>query len=287
MRRTGSREKKAWKKVFHSSKLALCAAGVIFGLLAGAVFAPLIAPYDPDAVDLDSVKLSPDRRHLFGTDEKGRDIFSRVVYGARVSLAIGVLATASALIVGGMIGLVGGYFGGRLDYLFQMVIDITLAFPSLLLAIGITVVLSPGFLTVLIALALVGWASIARLVRGEVLAMKEREYVEAARACGSTPAGVLFRHVLPNCLPIIIVAGSLKVGTFILGEAALSFLDLGVRPPTPTWGFMISASREFLKSAPWMAVFPGLFLAVTVIAFNLLGDAVRDLLDPAMKSGEV
>ncbi len=272
-------------KKLRSDKIALVAAGVIVCLIAGAILAPLIAPYDPDAVDLDQAKLSPSRKHIFGTDEKGRDIFSRVIYGARVSLSIGLLATVSALVVGGLVGLAGGYFGGRIDGLLQMITDITLAFPSLLLAIGITVILSPGFLTVLIALVLVGWASIARLVRGEVMAVKEGEYVQAARACGSSPARVLFRHVLPNCLPIILVAGSLKVGTFILGEAALSFLDLGVRPPTPTWGFMISASREYLKAAPWMAIFPGLFLAGAVIAFNLLGDSVRDFLDPKLKAG--
>lgn len=270
-------------KLIRSNKIAIFAATVIIVLVLAAFLAPLISPYDPNTVDLDEVKLSPGSKHLFGTDEKGRDIFSRVVYGARISLSIGFLATALALTLGVVVGLAGGYFGGKIDSSLQMLTDITLAFPSLLLAIGITVVLSPSFITVCIALGLVGWASIARLVRGEVLAIKEREYVEAARACGSPPLRILFRHILPNCLSLVLVAASLKIGAFLLGEAALSFLDLGVRPPTPTWGFMISAGREYLKSAPWMAVFPGLALALAVISFNLLGDFLRDCLDPKLK----
>jgi len=270
-------------RIIRSNKIAAFALGVIVCMILVALLAPLISPRDPNAVNLDEVKLSPGKKHLFGTDEKGRDIFSRVLYGARISLSVGFLATALALTFGVAVGLLGGYFGGKIDSSFQMLTDITLAFPSLLLAIGITVVLSPGFITVCIALGLVGWASIARLVRGEVLSLKERQYVEAARASGSGPLRLLFRHILPNCLPLVLVAASLKIGVFILGEAALSFLDLGVRPPTPTWGFMISAGREFLKSAPWIAVFPGLFLGLTVISFNLLGDFLRDSLDPKLK----
>ncbi len=253
------------------------------GLILAALLAPWITSTSPTAVNLDGVKLPPGRGHIFGTDEQGRDVFSRVVYGARISLRIGLLATSLALLAGTIIGLLGGYFGGLLDGLFQILIDITLAFPSLLLAIGIAVVLSPGWVTVLIALTLVGWASLARLVRGEVLTWKKREFVEAARACGASPFRIIFRHILPNCLPLLLVAASLKVGGFILGGAALSFLDLGVRPPTPSWGLMISAGREYLKAAPWMAIFPGLALALTVFAFNILGDALRDRVDPKLK----
>jgi len=252
-------------------------------IVSAAVFAPLLAAFPPDEVDLDRVGEGPSGTHWFGTDEKGRDVFSRVVYGARFSLGIGVLATAMALLLGAAAGLAAGYFGGTVDAVVQMITDITLAFPSLLLAIGISVVLAPGFVTVFVALALVGWASIARLVRGEVLGIRESEYVQAARAGGVSSAGIIVRHILPNCLPVILVAGSLKIGGFILGEAALSFLDLGVRPPDPAWGYMISAGREYLKSCPWMTVFPGFFLALTVFSFNLLGDAVRDRLDPSFK----
>ncbi|MCX6348551.1 MAG: ABC transporter permease [Candidatus Aureabacteria bacterium] len=260
---------------------SVCAGAVIVFILL-ALFSPLIAPCDPLAVDLECVKKPPSARHWFGTDEKGRDIFSRVIYGARFSLAIGLLATALALVIGTAAGLIGGYFGGKADAALQALTDVTLAFPSLLLAIAITIVLSPGFVTVFLALGLVGWAAIARLVRGEVMALKGREFVMAARAGGSSPARILLRHILPNCLPLILVAGSLKIGAAILGEAALSFLDLGVRPPAPTWGSMISSSREFLSSAPWMAIFPGIFLSTAVIVSNLLGDSLRDWLDPRL-----
>ena len=265
------------------NKLAFGSGAVIVGLILAALLAPLITSLSPTAVNLDRVKLPPGPGHIFGTDEKGRDIFSRVVYGARISLKIGLLATTLALLTGTIIGLLGGYFGGLFDGFFQMVTDITLAFPGLLLAIGIAVVLTPGWVTVLIALTLVGWASLARLVRGEVLSLKKREFVEAARAGGASPLRIIFKHILPNCLPLLLVAGSLKVGSFILGEAALSFLDLGVRPPAPSWGLMISASREYLRAAPWMAIFPGVALALTVFAFNLLGDALRDRFDPKLK----
>ncbi len=270
-------------KFLKKKKLAAAASGFLTLMILAALLAPLLAPFDPNAVDLDRVSRPPSRRHLFGTDEKGRDVFSRVLYGARISLLIGAAATAASLLIGGAVGLAGGYFSGPLDSLFQMVTDITLAFPGLLLAIGITIVLPPGFFSVLIALSLVGWSSIARVVRGEALSLKQREFVEAGRAAGSSPLRIIVRHILPNCLPLILVVASLKVGSFILAESALSFLDLGVRPPAAAWGFMISAGREYLKTAPWMTFFPGLALALTVIACNLLGDAARDYLDPRLK----
>lgn len=263
----------------HDATAAACS-GAILLLILLALLAPLIAPYDPLSLDLESVKAPPSACHPFGTDEKGRDVLSRVLYGARFSLLIGLLATALALALGTAAGLLGGYCGGAVDAALQAVTDVTLAFPSLLLAIAIALVLSPGLVSVFLALGLVGWAAVARLVRGEVLSLKGREFVAAARAGGASSARILFRHILPNCLPLILAAGSLKIGAAILGEAALSFLDLGIRPPAPSWGFMISSSREFLSSAPWMAVFPGLFLSAAVIAFNLLGDSLRDRLDP-------
>ncbi len=264
-------------------KLAASAAAFLALIILAALLAPVLAPCDPNGIDLDRVSQSPCRRHLFGTDEKGRDIFSRVLYGARLSLLIGGAATVASLLLGGAVGLLGGYFSGPVDSFFQMLTDITLAFPGLLLAIGITIVLPPGFFSVLAALSLVGWSSIARVIRGETLVLKRREFVEAGRAAGSSHFRIMLRHVLPNCLPLILVVASLKVGSFILAESALSFLDLGVRPPAAAWGFMISAGREYLKSVPWISFFPGLALALTVIACNLLGDAARDYLDPRMK----
>lgn len=271
-------------RFLRSGPRIVFALGLLGIMVLLALSAPLLAPAPPDRVDLEAIRLPPSRSHPFGTDEKGRDVFSRVLYGARFSLGIGALSTLLALGLGAGAGLIGGYCGGKADAVLQVVTDITLAFPSLLLAIAISVVLSPGFVTVFIALGLAGWASIARLVRGEVLGLREAGFVAAARASGASTVRILLRHILPNCAPLVLVAGSLKIGGFILGEAALSFLDLGVRPPAPAWGYMISAGREYLVSSSWITIFPGVFLALTVLSCNLLGDALRDRLDPGLKT---
>lgn len=264
-------------------KAAAAAALAILALVLAALAAPLLAPYDPLRIDLDALRLPPSWDHWMGTDNKGRDVLSRVLFGARVSLVVGVAATAVSMVIGLFVGITGGYAGGWVDGALTALTDMVMAFPSLLLAIGITVVLPPGLVTVMLALAVVGWASFARLSRGLVLSIKEMPYVEAARASGCTTGRVLVRHVLPNCMPLVIIAGSLKVGGFILAESALSFLGLGAQPPTPTWGAMVSLSRSYILSAPWTVVFPGLAIAVTVLAFNILGDSLRDWLDPKMR----
>lgn len=263
-----------------TNKFAFFSAVILGILLFSAILAPLISPYDPLSIDLDSIKESPSLKHPFGTDNKGRDIFSRVLYGARVSLSVGLLAGALSMALGLFFGIVSGYFGGKIDRMIMILTDLTLAFPSLILAIGITVVLPPGIYTVLIALAAVGWASFARLVRGIVLSVKEIPYIEAAKAIGSTRSRILINHILPQCVPVAFVAMGLKLGGFILLESALSFLGLGAQPPTPTWGSMISQNRIYIHSAPWMVIFPGLAIAITTISFNILGDALRDYLDP-------
>ncbi|MBI5696388.1 MAG: ABC transporter permease [Nitrospirae bacterium] len=264
-------------------KVAFAAALAILALILAALAAPLVAPYDPLRIDLDALRHPPSWSHWMGTDNKGRDVLSRVLFGARISLIVGVAATAVSMVIGLLVGIVSGYMGGKVDSVLSAFTDMVMAFPSLLLAIGITVVLPPGLFTVMLALAIVGWASFARLSRGMVLSIKEMPYVEAARASGCTTGRVLLRHVLPNCLPLIIIAGSLKVGGFILAESALSFLGLGAQPPTPTWGSMVSLSRNYILSAPWMVIFPGLAIAVTVLSFNILGDSLRDWLDPKMR----
>ena len=242
-----------------------------------------LAKLDPLAMDLDHLKQPPGKAHLLGTDSKGRDVLARVIYGSRISLAVGIIASALSLCIGIFFGLIAGYFGGRTDAVLTQFFDIFLAFPSLLLAIGISAVMAPGLTSAMLAITLVGWAGFARLVRGITLSLKEQAYIEASRALGATPARILYRHILPNALPLILVAGSLRVGGFILLEAALSFLGLGVQPPTPTWGSMISLNRAYINSAPWMVVFPGFAISITVISFNILGDFLRDKLDPRMQ----
>ncbi len=262
---------------------ALIAVILLILLVLAAAIGPSLAPYDPLAMDLDNVKQPPGNGHLLGTDSKGRDILSRVIAGSRISLSVGIFAALLSLAIGIFFGLTAGYFGGRTDAVLSQVFDIFLAFPSLLLAIGISAVMPPGLLSAMLAITLVGWAGFARLVRGITLSLKEQTYVEASRALGATPSRILSRHILPNALPLLLVAGSLRVGGFILLEAALSFLGLGVQPPTPTWGSMISLNRAYINSAPWMVIFPGLAISITVISFNIVGDFLRDKLDPRMQ----
>jgi peptide/nickel transport system permease protein len=252
-------------------------------LVIAALAAPLLTHYNPEYADLDSLKQPPNKAHILGTDSIGRDIYARILYGARISLTVGVVAAFLSLCIGIFFGLISGYFGGRLDSVLSQFFDIFLAFPSLLLAIGISAVMPAGLTSAMLAITLVGWAGFARLVRGITLSLKEQTYVEASRALGATPARILTKHILPNALPLIIVAGSLRVGGFILLEAALSFLGLGVQPPTPTWGSMISLNRAYINSAPWMVIFPGMAISITVISFNILGDFLRDKLDPRMQ----
>ena len=270
-------------KDLKSNTPALIAVAVLLTLVLTAVVGPLVVPYDPLSMDLDSLRQPPSAVHLLGTDSKGRDILSRLVYGARISLAVGILAASLSMCIGIVLGLIAVYFCGRVDAVLTQMFDIFLAFPSLLPAIGISAVMSPGLTSAMLAITLVGWAGFARLVRGVTLSLKEQTYVEASRALGASSARILYKHILPNALPLILVAGSLRVGGFILLEAALSFLGLGVQPPAPTWGSMISLNRAYINSAPWMVIFPGLAISITVIAFNILGDFLRDWLDPRMQ----
>jgi peptide/nickel transport system permease protein len=270
-------------KDLTSNTSALVAVVLLALLVLTAIVGPSLVSYKPEAMDLDHLKQPPNAQHLLGTDSIGRDVLSRVVYGARISLSMGIVASAVSLCIGIFFGLIAGYFGKTVDAFFSQVFDIFLAFPSLLLAIGISAVMPPGLTSAMLAITLVGWAGFARLVRGITLSLKEQTYVEASQALGASPARILYRHILPNALPLLLVAGSLRVGGFILLEAALSFLGLGVQPPTPTWGSMISLNRAYINSAPWMVIFPGLAISITVISFNILGDFLRDKLDPRMQ----
>lgn len=249
---------------------------ILFSIIMSILCAPLLAGYDPLRIDLDNIKQPPSLKYPFGTDSKGRDIFSRVLYGGRISLGVSFSAAALSMIIGLFFGLTAGFAGGRIDMLIIALIDLVLSFPSLLLAIGISVVLPPGIYTVMIAIAAVGWASFARIIRGYVFTIKSMPYIEAARAVGCSDARIVLRHLLPQCLPLTAVMMGLKLGGYIITEASLSFLGLGPQPPAPSWGGMISAGRAYILSEPWMVIFPGIAIVVTALGFNLVGDILRD-----------
>ena len=245
-----------------------------------ALAAPWVAPFDPIATSWSLVRKAPSGAHWFGTDEVGRDLFSRVIWGGRASLAAGVISVSIAVGVGVPLGMLAGYLGGLLDAAISRLTDAMLAIPFLILAIALAAFLGPSLGNAMIAIGVTATPIFVRLSRGQVLAVRAEEYVEAARAVGNPPARILLRHILPNILPPVIVQATLAVAAAIIAEASLSFLGLGQQPPSPSWGSMLNTAQRFLTQAPWMAVFPGLAIFVTVLAFNLLGDGLRDALDP-------
>ncbi|HEU4990089.1 MAG TPA: ABC transporter permease [Gemmatimonadaceae bacterium] len=255
----------------------------VIALLAfAAIAAPLVARHDPLAIDLRAPLLAPSGAHWLGTDVQGRDVWARLVYGARISLAVGVFSQAIALALGLVLGLTAGYYGRWFDELVMRLADVTLAFPTLLLLIALVAALQPSLTIVFLTIGFVGWAAMARLVRAQVLVVRELEFVQASRALGARDWRVMARHVLPSVLAPVVIAATLGIAAAIMAESSLSFLGLGVQPPTPSWGAMIADARDLaqLQSAPWTSVAPGLAIGLTVLAFNLLGDALRDALDP-------
>ncbi len=253
---------------------------IILVVVLGAIFAPWLLPWDTAAQDLSHRLQGPSWQHWFGLDELGRDILARVLLGARVSLLVGFVVVGVSSTVGLAVGAVSGYYGGRIDQVIGRVMDVLMAFPGILLAIALVAVLGPSLTNVVLALALIGWVGYARLVRGQVLRAREFEYVVAARALGSGTLRILARHVLPTALPPVLVQATLGMAGAMLAEAALSFLGLGVQPPTPSWGTMINGGRAHLLDAPHLTIFPGVFLAIVVLGFNFLGDGLRDAIDP-------
>lgn len=247
-----------------------------------ALFAPFVAPYDPLKADLREMLNPPSLRHPLGTDELGRDILSRIVYGSRISLTLGVVSVGIGLTGGLPLGALGAYYGGIADLLIMRLIDILLAFPAILLAIVVVSILGPGLYNAMIAVGVSQLPIYARLIRSVILSIKEKEFVEAARALGANDAWILLRHIVPNALAPVIVQATLNVASAILSAAALGFLGLGAQPPTPEWGTMLSKGRVYLRVAPHVTTFPGLAILLTVLGFNLLGDGLRDALDPRM-----
>lgn len=268
-----------WKDL-KRHRLALVGAGILIGLIGVAVLAPLLAPYDPLEQNLYKRLQAPSLTYPLGTDDFGRDILSRIIYGARISLRIGLISISIALSVGSALGLVAGYRGGGLDTVVMRLMDIMLAFPSILLAIAIVAVTGPGIENVMVAVSIVMVPQYARLVRACVLSIREMAYVEAARALGGGEVRILLASVLPNCAAPLIVQSTLSMGTAILDAAGLSFLGLGAQPPVPEWGAMLSGGRELLLKAPWVMTFPGLAIFTVVLGLNLFGDGLRDALDP-------
>ena len=248
-----------------------------------ALFAPYFAPYDPYEIDLNLQFSQPTAEHWFGTDMFGRDILSRVIYGTRISLLIGLIPTFFSMIIGIILGLTSGYYGGKIDTIIMRIADIVLAFPSLLLAMVFMYTLGANLINLFISLSAVRWAGISRVVRSQTLSLKEMEFIEASKSIGTKTGTIMFRHIFPNCVPNIIVLFTLNIPNAILMESSLSFLGVGAQPPTPSWGLMISRGKEFLLNAPWVSIFPGIMILIIALAFNFFGDGLRDALDPYMK----
>ncbi|MDQ0193982.1 nickel transporter permease [Paenibacillus wynnii] len=273
----------AWK-AFRKNKTAMVGLGIIVFFVLIALLAPFIAPYGFKEQELVNRLKAPSSAHWFGTDDLGRDLFTRVIYGARISLWVGFFSVIGSIVVGTFLGVLAGFYGKWIDMLISRMFDILLAFPSILLAIAIVAILGPSLQNALYAIAIVNVPTYGRLVRSKVLSLKSEEYVTAARAIGMKNSRILISHILPNSITPIIVQGTLGIATAIIEAAALGFLGLGAQPPDPEWGKMLSDSRQFISKAPWTVLFPGLSIMLTVIGFNLMGDGLRDILDPRMKN---
>lgn len=280
------KRKTFWRLLF-SNKLALIGFIFIVGWTLIAILSSWIVPHDPYVTDPANKLLPPSAEHWFGTDNYGRDILSRVIYGARISIWTGMIAVSISFIIGVPLGAIAGFYGGRMGSIIMRCMDILLAFPSLVLAMAIAVTMGPGLMSALIAVGIVGIPEFARLIHGQTISLREKEFVEASRAIGVTNGTILFRHILPNALAPLLVNATLGMGFAILTSASLSFLGLGVKPPIAEWGAMISEGRAYIISGEWWIVtFPGLGIATAILGFNLLGDGLRDVLDPRLRSSK-
>ena len=276
------RESIFWRQ-FRRNQLAMGSGGVVLLLSLAALLAPWMAPYDPSAYDVRQILLPPSFAHWLGTDQIGRDVLSRMLYGARISMAVGFVSVGIAVVVGTLIGSVAAYYGGRVDELLMRFVDLMLNFPRLFLLLTLIALLRPSIWIIMAVIGLTGWMGLARLVRSEILSLKEREFVLSARALGAMDRRIMFRHILPNALVPVLVSATLGVAGAILAESGLSFLGLGVQPPTPSWGNILNEGRANIEIAWWLSVFPGMAILVTVLAYNLLGEGLRDALDPRLR----
>ncbi len=270
-----------WRQ-FRKSPLAIAGGVVVTVLALAALLAPVLAPYDPAAYDVKQILLPPSPAHWFGTDQLGRDVLSRMLFGARISMSVGFVSVGIAVLIGTLIGTMAAYYGGRTDELLMRFVDLMLNFPRFFLLLTLIAFLRPSIFVIMAVIGLTGWMGLARLVRGEILSLKEREYVQSAHALGARDRRIMFRHILPNSLVPILVSATLGVAGAILAESGLSFLGLGVQPPTPSWGNLLIDGKANIEIAWWLSVFPGMAILVTVLAYNLLGEGLRDALDPRL-----
>jgi peptide/nickel transport system permease protein len=268
---------------FKKNKRAMVGLWMVLVFIVVAVLAPLIAPYDPIEQNMQIMLEKPSLKHPFGTDEFGRDLFSRIIYGAQISLAIGTVGVLIAVIFGVALGTIAGYFGGWIDNIIMRIMDIFMAFPSFLLALAIVSVLGPGMVNVMIAIGIFSIPNFSRIARSSVISIKNKEFIEATRAMGGTDTRIIIKHLIPNSISPIIVLSTMRIATAIITAAGLSFLGMGAQPPTPEWGAMLSTGREYLRVAPHVSTIPGLAIMFLVLGFNMLGDGLRDALDPKMK----
>lgn len=249
-----------------------------------AIFAFYIAPYDPASINVENAFLAPSLKHLFGTDQLGRDIFSRIVYGGRISLSIGFVAVGISVLMGSLIGSISGYYGGKIDTIIMRVVDMFLCFPTFFLILAVVAILGSNIYNIMIIIGVTSWMGVARLIRAEILSLKERDFIQASRLAGSSDFHIITKHLIPNSLTPVLVSATLGVGGAILTEAALSFLGLGVQPPTPSWGNILMDGKAALDVAWWITLFPGIIILITVLGYNLLGEGLRDMMNPRLKT---
>ena len=270
-------------KQLVKNKLALMGGIVVVVLFVVSVFAPVLSPYDPDAIHVNEILMPPSRQHILGTDELGRDVLSRMIWGSRISLKVGFVAVGIAILIGVIVGSAAGYYGGWIDSILMRFVDIMLCFPAFFLILAVIAILQPSIYNIMAVIGLTSWMGVARLVRAEFLRIREMDFVKAARSIGASDFRIIFRHILPNALSPVLVAATLGVAGAILTESALSFLGIGVQPPTPSWGNMLTAGKDNMEVAWWLSVFPGMAILITVLGYNLLGEGLRDILDPRLK----
>ena len=271
-----------WKR-FSKNTIALAGSCVVVMLLVVSLLAPWIAPYDPNEINLKMVLSPPSASHLCGTDQLGRDVLSRMIWGARISLKVGFVATGIAILIGAVLGAVAGYYGRWIDAVTMRFVDIMLCFPTFFLILAVIALLEPSIWNIMIIIGLTGWMGITRLVRADFISLKERDFVLAARAIGASDSRIIFIHILPNAMASVVVAATLGVAGAILTESALSFLGIGVQPPTPSWGNILTAGKDNIDIAWWLSLYPGLAILITVLGYNLLGEGIRDSLDPRLR----